>query len=59
MVSDGAIATGDMWLESLIQDWKDGSAQELAKAIVTEARNRRTDGYDDDITAVAIRLMRN
>ena len=59
MVSDGAVAMGDMWLESLIEHWEEGSAQALAKKIVEEARKRRTDGYDDDITAVAIKLMRN
>lgn len=59
MVSDGAVAMGDMWLESLIEHWEEGNAQELAKKIVEEARKRRTDGYDDDITAVAIKLMRN
>lgn len=59
MISDGAVATGDMWLETLVEKWEDGNAQQLAKEIVSEARKRRTDGYDDDITAIAIKLMRN
>lgn len=56
MVSDGAVATGDIWLEHLIEDMELESAQDMAREIVKEARNRRTDGRDDDITAVAIRL---
>lgn len=59
MVSDGAIATGDVWLEKMVEGWDKGSAPDLAKAIVQEARNRRSDGYDDDITAVAMCMMNN
>lgn len=59
MLSDGAVATGDTWLENMINDWGDKSAQELSKEIVKEARARRTDGYDDDITAVAMCIMGN
>lgn len=59
MISDGAVATGDDWLESMVKEWKRKSAPELAKAIVKEARNRRTDGYDDDITAIAFCMMNN
>lgn len=59
MISDGAVATGDRWLEEMIKEWRKGSAQELSKAIVREAKNRRTDGYDDDISAIAMCVMNN
>lgn len=59
MVSDGAVATGDQWIETMVKEWKKGSAPDLSKAIVKEARNRRTDGYDDDITAIALCVMNN
>ena len=56
MISDGAISTGDMWLESLLKCWDERPAQELASAIVNEAVAHRNDGRDDDITALVIRL---
>lgn len=60
MVSDGALQQNNhMWLESLIKTWNEASADELAQQIVKEASSRRNDGHDDDITAVAIRLIDN
>lgn len=59
MVSDGAVATGDSWLETMIEGWDDESSQDFAKRVVNEARARRTDGYDDDITVIAMRLIEN
>ena len=59
MVSDGAVATGDNWIEDIVKDWEDEEAQALAKKIVDEARSRRTDGYDDDITVIAMKVIEN
>ena len=59
MISDGAITGDEKWLEKLIRTWHKGSAQELAQAVVEEAMRRRQDEKDDDITAVAIRVVEN
>lgn len=59
MISDGAVQKEEKWLENLIQSWNRGSAAELAQTIVQEAAKRRNDGHDDDITAIAIRLVEN
>ena len=59
MLSDGAVATGDSWLESMVENWDKESAQDFAKSVIEEARSRRTDGYDDDITVIAMRLIEN
>lgn len=59
MVSDGVITGDERWLERLIRTWEEGSAQDLAQAVVQEAIRRRAKTKDDDITAVAIRLVEN
>ncbi|HCA05247.1 MAG TPA: hypothetical protein DEO32_05055 [Ruminococcaceae bacterium] len=56
MVSDGVITGDEKWLEKLIKSWREGSTQELARAVVEEAIRRRAAGRDDDITAVAMRI---
>ena len=55
MVSDGAVFTGDEWIEHIIIKWGDKSMQELAHLINDEATARRSDGHDDDITVIAMR----
>ena len=59
MVSDGVLTGDEKWLERLIRTWNEGSAQDLAQAVVQEAIRRRAETRDDDITAVAIRLTEN
>lgn len=56
MVSDGALSSGLDWIERIILKWKDNSMQELAHLINDEAVARRTDGHDDDITVIAMRI---
>lgn len=57
LVSDGALCEGAAWISSLLQDWSDAKTpQELAEAVVAGAVARRSDGHDDDVTAIAIRL---
>ena len=57
MVSDGAVACGEDWIEHIIMSWEDKSMQELAHLINDEATARRHDGHDDDITVIALRLL--
>ena len=59
MVSDGATATGEEWIERIISSWEDRSMQELADTIVDEACARRNDGHDDDITVIAMEIKNN
>lgn len=59
MVSDGAVTGDDKWLEKMIMSWGDKSAEELALLVVDEATKRRNDGHDDDITALAVRVIEN
>ena len=59
MVSDGAVATGEDWIDHIISAWDNKSMQQLADHITDEAVSRRTDGHDDDITVIAVRLFHN
>ncbi len=59
MLSDGAFFSEDDWIEGAMKSWKEAPASDFASAIVNEAIKRRNDGHDDDITAVAFRLLRN
>ena len=43
-------------MEQALGQWKGEDEQELADYIVKQASLRRTDGHDDDVTAIAIRL---
>ena len=56
MVSDGAISEGEEWIERIIIKWEDKSMQDLAHLINDEATARRSDGHDDDITVIAMRI---
>ena len=59
MVSDGALIGSPDWLERLVLSWEDTSAEGLASQIVEEARRRRQGDHDDDITAIAMRVVVN
>lgn len=59
MVSDGAVATGEEWIEHIILSRDHRSMQELADQITDEAITRRKDGHDDDITVIAMRILNN
>ncbi len=52
MVSDGAICSGTDWMEAELTAAGQFTAQQLAERIVQQARLRRLDGKDDDITAL-------
>ncbi len=57
MVSDGVLTGDERWLEKMINSWRDESAEEFAFSIVEEAKKRRNDGHDDDITAMCVRVV--
>lgn len=59
MASDGVMTGSPDWIERLISTWNKGSAEELAARIVDEAAKRRRDGHDDDISAIAMRVVEN
>lgn len=59
MVSDGVMIGSPAWIEKLILSWREGSAEQLAAQIVEEARKRRINDHDDDITAIAMRVVEN
>lgn len=56
MVSDGVTAGGCEWVGTLLESWPGGDPGDLAKKLVKTAREQRTDGHDDDITAVVMVL---
>ena len=56
MLSDGALYTGDDWIEHTISAWEGKPMQELADFINDEAVSRRNDGHDDDITVIAMKI---
>ena len=57
MVSDGVVTNDERWLEKMIELWTDKSVDELAFSIVEEAKKRRKDSHDDDITALCVRVL--
>ncbi|MBQ4128675.1 MAG: SpoIIE family protein phosphatase [Ruminococcus sp.] len=59
MVSDGVLTKDDKWIEKLLMSWGDKSMEELSFAVVDEAKKHRNGGHDDDITALAVRVMDN
>ena len=57
MISDGALIDPYDWLDKLILSRRDVAVDELASDIVDEARKRRQGARDDDITAIAMRVV--
>ena len=56
MVSDGAVAGGYEWLLSDLEHYEGDDPKQLSDQVVAEAKRRRLDGREDDITAIAIFL---
>lgn len=57
LLSDGVTATGQGWLEDLVLHWdEEENPNLLAQAITAEARRRRGDGRQDDVTALVLAL---
>lgn len=58
MVSDGVVATGSEWLVDLVLNWdEDENPNLLAQSITEEAKKRRSDGHEDDVTALVLTLV--
>lgn len=53
----GVTACGQEWLEDLVLHWdEEENPNLLAQRVTDEARKRRSDGHEDDITALALVL---
>lgn len=57
LLSDGALASGDDWICDEVEKWDGQVPQELAETIVSQAIARRSDGHDDDITALVMKVI--
>ena len=58
MMSDGVSDSGTQWIYDELERWGNGTAQSLAERIACEARRRRNDGHEDDITVIAAIIER-
>lgn len=55
MISDGVAVSGTEWLSDLILNWdEEENPNMLAERITDEAHKRRSDGHEDDITALVM-----
>lgn len=55
MVSDGVAVSGTEWLGDMVLDWDETENPNLlAERITEEAKKRRSDGHEDDITALVL-----
>ena len=55
MVSDGVVAAGSEWLCDAVLGWDESENPNLlAQQLTDEARKRRSDGHEDDITALVL-----
>ncbi len=55
MVSDGVVAAGSEWLVDMAADWdEDENPNLLAQRVTEEAKKRRSDGHEDDMTALVL-----
>lgn len=58
MISDGAIVSGDNWIEEMLQNFDGQDIKDLVKGVVSKAAKLRQSSHDDDISAIAIRLTK-
>lgn len=56
MTSDGAVCSGYDWIVSDLEHYEGDDPKELSEQIATEAKRRRNDGHEDDITVISIRI---
>ena len=58
LVSDGVVAAGHEWLADLVADWDEReNPNAFAQRITDEAKKRRSDGHEDDVTALVLVLV--
>lgn len=58
MVTDGATAGGYDWLLRELEKYEGDDPKELSGRLAMQARERRIDGHEDDITVISILLER-
>ena len=54
LLTDGALSSGCDWICETAEKWDGTIPQELAEDLVSQAVARRSDGHDDDITALVL-----
>lgn len=54
LVSDGITACGTEWVCKMLEEWPGGDPGALASQLIEAAQKKRTDGHDDDITALVL-----
>ena len=57
LLSDGVAVCGTQWIADLLLHWDDAlNPNALAQQITEEAKKRRADGHEDDVTVLALEL---
>ena len=59
LMSDGATVEGTDWIKGEIENWSEGTAEELAERICEGAKRRRSDNHLDDITVMTAILKKS
>lgn len=59
LMSDGASVEGTDWIKGEIENWSDGTAEDLAERICEGAKRRRSDNHNDDITVMTAILKKS
>ena len=59
LMSDGATVEGTDWIREEVENWSDGTAEELAERICEGAKRRRSDNHLDDITVMTAVLKKS
>ena len=55
LVSDGVVASGTEWLVDFVANCdEEENPNTLAERITEEAKRRRSDGHEDDVTALVL-----
>ena len=58
MLSDGVVAAGHEWIMDLVLGWdEEENPNLLAQRITEDAKKRRADGHEDDVTALVLALQ--
>lgn len=57
IISDGVIHPDEFWIQSEVENWKEANSKEFAEHIVKSAVANRNGCCDDDITAIAIKII--
>ncbi len=56
MTSDGAVCSGYDWMISDLEHYTGDDPKEFSEQLAAEAKRRRNDGHEDDITVISIVL---